>query len=92
LAGHRFYKTGFCKAATWENCPCGVGSGVYLAQRELALKIDGITWYIAFGRYELAVIAQTIHARCRQGLTVGPNSKPPATPSPTSSPRRRLSS
>jgi aminoglycoside phosphotransferase (APT) family kinase protein len=30
-----------------------------------------IDWYVAFGHYKLAVIAQTIAARHRQGLTVG---------------------
>ena len=33
---------------------------------------DGIAWYVAFGNFKLAVIAQTIQARYAQGLTIGP--------------------
>ena len=30
-----------------------------------------MAWYVAFGHFKLAVIAQTIQARYAQGLTVG---------------------
>jgi aminoglycoside phosphotransferase (APT) family kinase protein len=33
--------------------------------------VDDLVFYVAFGHFKLAVIAQTIHARYRQGLTVG---------------------
>jgi aminoglycoside phosphotransferase (APT) family kinase protein len=33
--------------------------------------VSGIAWYGAFGRFKLAVIAQTIQARYARGLTVG---------------------
>lgn len=33
--------------------------------------VDDIAWYVAFGHFKLAVIAQTIHARYLKGLTVG---------------------
>jgi aminoglycoside phosphotransferase (APT) family kinase protein len=36
-----------------------------------ARGVDDIAWYEAFGHFKLAVIAQTIEARYRQGLTVG---------------------
>jgi aminoglycoside phosphotransferase (APT) family kinase protein len=41
-------------------------------QASTGRKIDDIAWYVAFAHYKLAVIAQTIHARYQQGLTVGP--------------------
>jgi aminoglycoside phosphotransferase (APT) family kinase protein len=34
--------------------------------------LDDLAFYVAFGHYKLAVIAQTIHARYRKGLTLGP--------------------
>jgi aminoglycoside phosphotransferase (APT) family kinase protein len=40
-----------------------VGSGASLVN---------LAFYVAFGHFKLAVIAQTINARYRQGLTVGP--------------------
>ena len=33
--------------------------------------VDGMAWYVAFGHFKLAVIAQTIQARYARGLTVG---------------------
>jgi aminoglycoside phosphotransferase (APT) family kinase protein len=35
------------------------------------VQADSLPWYVAFGHFKLAVIAQTIHARYLSGLTVG---------------------
>jgi aminoglycoside phosphotransferase (APT) family kinase protein len=40
-------------------------------QNRSGATVEDIAWYIAFGHFKLAVIAQTIHARYLKGLTVG---------------------
>ncbi|MCW2525195.1 MAG: acyl-CoA dehydrogenase [Pseudonocardiales bacterium] len=40
-------------------------------ERTSGRSVDDIDWYIAFGHFKLAVIAQTIQARYAQGLTQG---------------------
>lgn len=39
--------------------------------RNSGRDVQDIDWYVAFGNFKLAVIAQTIQARYAQGLTVG---------------------
>jgi aminoglycoside phosphotransferase (APT) family kinase protein len=53
--------------------PAGYPSGAELAGRYAAAtgRGDRLDWYVAFGTYKLAVIAEGIHARYRQGATVG---------------------
>jgi aminoglycoside phosphotransferase (APT) family kinase protein len=53
----------------------GFPDGAYLARRYEQVSesvIEDLAFYEAFGHFKLAVIAQTIHARYLQGLTVGP--------------------
>jgi aminoglycoside phosphotransferase (APT) family kinase protein len=53
----------------------GFPTGSQLAERYQARSradLDDLAFYVAFGHYKLAVIAQTIHARYRKGLTLGP--------------------
>jgi len=50
----------------------GAGRLVDRYRERTGLRLDDISWYLAFGHYKLAVIAQTIHARYLQGRTVGP--------------------
>lgn len=53
----------------------GFPDGAYLAHRYEQVSesvIEDLAFYEAFGHFKLAVIAQTIHARYLQGLTVGP--------------------
>jgi aminoglycoside phosphotransferase (APT) family kinase protein len=49
----------------------GIGHLLARYERSTGQCLDDIGWYTAFGHYKLAVIAQTIDARYRQGLTVG---------------------
>jgi aminoglycoside phosphotransferase (APT) family kinase protein len=54
--------------------PDGFPTGAELAARYAAATgIDAahLDWYVAFGNFKLAVIAEGIHARFRQGKTVG---------------------
>jgi aminoglycoside phosphotransferase (APT) family kinase protein len=53
----------------------GFPTGSQLVERYQArsgTNLDNLAFYVAFGHYKLAVIAQTIHARYRKGLTLGP--------------------
>ena len=52
----------------------GFPAAEQIASRYAALSgqpVPGLAWYIAFGHFKLAAIAQTIHARYLRGLTVG---------------------
>ncbi|MEN3306667.1 MAG: hypothetical protein V7603_2869 [Micromonosporaceae bacterium] len=50
--------------------PAGFPSAAQLAER-YGVEPDRIGWYLALGRYKLAVIAEGIYARYLQGKTVG---------------------
>jgi len=53
----------------------GFPSAAHLVGRYAAAAVgfqaDSLPWYVAFGHFKLAVIAQTIHARYLSGRTVG---------------------
>ncbi len=54
--------------------PHGFPSGTELAQRYAqgsGIPVEGLDWYVAFGHFKLAVIAEGIHARYLRGKTVG---------------------
>jgi aminoglycoside phosphotransferase (APT) family kinase protein len=54
--------------------PDGFPTGARLAARYAAasgIDVARLDWYVAFGTYKLAVISEGIHARYRQGKTVG---------------------
>jgi aminoglycoside phosphotransferase (APT) family kinase protein len=40
--------------------------------RATSRSLEDLAWYVGFGYFKLAVVAEGIHARFLQGKTVGP--------------------